>query len=58
MTKTEHRAASRLYSGIGQGRNRISLSRQEAYRLIELMSGDGGNELRYTSTTPAKETAK
>jgi hypothetical protein len=26
----------------------------EADRLIELMSGDGGGELRYTTTTPAK----
>jgi hypothetical protein len=43
---------------VGQGRNRISLSRIETDRLVALVSVDSGTELRYTSTTPAKETAQ
>jgi hypothetical protein len=35
---------------VGQGRNRISLTRVEADRLIEQMSG--GCNLHYTTTTP------
>jgi hypothetical protein len=41
---------------LGQGRNRISLSRVEAERLTEVMSAgsDAFYSTRYTTTTPAK----
>lgn len=40
---------------IGQGKNRVSLSPIETERLVELMTANSGSELRYTSTTLAKE---
>jgi hypothetical protein len=46
---------------LGQGRNRISLSRAESERLIEVLSAgtdDAFYSTRYTSSTPAKETAQ
>jgi hypothetical protein len=52
-------AAPRPHGGwsLGQGNNRISVSRAEAERLIEIMNG-GSDSLYYTSSTPPKETGQ